>query len=382
MMMLFLIILKIKFNFAVGNSIFDIFFSTIFKIILLIHFRFKQIEIQCLGYAVLAYYLLRLFAILFSKFFLNVYIQRYHIYIQGIKTLLALQLMFIIFKWKGMIDWNWFVIFSVSWSLLVILFIFHLILILSIIEITHDYLLRRATKSQLIGSVWLILYFFSFSGIPMWFCYIICQNQEIINYPIRQSSLTLSIIVILQTFIIFIFSTVFRNHIKNYIQDISFEEEIKTSKNVQKQPKINNTLRISLPKKLIQISSTYFEYFKSSSQQIQQNQNVTNNNCSVINQKVKLNAFEFVARLDQIHSPEKESKLMQNDEKCQVCFLKEPQIVIFPCRHGGICKDCLKQWLQQSPNCYICRQKINQLCKVQKDETGNFTIMETVICYV
>ncbi|CAD8049078.1 unnamed protein product [Paramecium sonneborni] len=382
MMMLFLIILKIKFSFAVGNSIFDIFFSTIFKTILFIHFRFRELEIQCLGYAVFAYYLLRLFALLFQKVFRKVFIQRYYIYIQGIKALLALQLMLILFKWKGVLEWNWFVIFSVAWSLLVIFFIFHLILILSIIEIMHDYLLRRASKSQIIGSVWLILYFCSFSGIPMWFCYIICQNQEIINYPTSQTSLTLSIIVILQTFIIFIFSTIFRQHVKNYIQDIGFEEQIQTSNpkdTKQQQSKANNSLKITLPKKLIQVSSTYFEFFKQPSQQNQQIQNVTTNNFSVINQKVRLNAFEFVARMDQIHSPEKESKLMQNEEKCQVCFLQEPHIVMLPCRHGGICNDCLKQWLQKSPNCYLCRQKIHQLCKIQKDESGNFTIKEIAV---
>jgi len=55
--------------------------------------------------------------------------------------------MMILIKLKNMIDWNWFVVFSVAWSLLVIFFIFHLILILSIIEIIHDYLMKRATKS-------------------------------------------------------------------------------------------------------------------------------------------------------------------------------------------------------------------------------------------
>lgn len=47
--------------------------------------------------------------------------------------------MLVTIKWKNMVDWNWFVIFSVIWSLLVIFFIFHLILILSIIELAHDY---------------------------------------------------------------------------------------------------------------------------------------------------------------------------------------------------------------------------------------------------
>ncbi|CAD8148347.1 unnamed protein product [Paramecium pentaurelia] len=371
MVMLFLIILKMKFKFAVGSSIFDIFFSMIIKTILLIHFRFREVEIQLLGYVVLAYYLFRFLVIMFQKVIFKSPIQRYIIYIQGIKVLLSLQLLMILIKLKNMIDWNWFVVFSVAWSLLVIFFIFHLILILSIIEIIHDYLIKRATKSQIIGSFWLILYFFGFSGIPMWFCYIICKNQEIINYPIRQTSLILSILIILQTFLILIFSKICRKHIKTYIQDFGFEDEVLTSnqKDTKQQQTTQSFLRITLPKKLIQVSSTYFEYFKQPIQHSQQNQIVTNSNCSVINQKVKLKAFEFVTRIDQMHSPEKESKLVQNDDKCQVCFIHESQIVMLPCRHGGICNDCLKQWLQKSQNCYICRQKINQLCKIQKDDS-------------
>ncbi|CAD8043888.1 unnamed protein product [Paramecium primaurelia] len=376
MVMLFLIIMKIKFKIDVGNSTFDILFSTIIQTIILIHFRFKELEIQFLGYVVLAYYLLRFFVMVFQKIILNVSMNRFIIYIQGFKVLFALQLMLVTIKWKNMVDWNWFVIFSVIWSLLVIFFIFHLILILSIIELAHDYQIQKATKSQLIGGVWLILYFCGFSGIPSWFCYIICNNQEIVNYPTKQASLILSILIIIQTFLVFMLSIVFRHHIKIYIQDIGFEEDIQQQNMKESKQQSKIISKPTLPQKLFQVSTTYFEYFKQASQHPQQNQNITN---SIINQGVKLKAFEFVMRSsDQMHSPEKESNQVQNEQKCQVCFNQEPQIVMLPCRHGGICNYCLRQWLEKSPNCYICRQKINYICKVHKDESGNFTIKDII----
>ncbi|CAK55588.1 unnamed protein product (macronuclear) [Paramecium tetraurelia] len=391
MVMLFLMILKIKqiltinfrFKLDVGNSTFDILISTIIKTIILIHFRVRELEIQYLGYVVLAYYILRVFIIVLQKIILNVSTNRFRIYIQGLKVLLAFQLMLITIKWKEMVDWNWFVVFSVIWSLLVIFFIFHLILILSTIETTHEYFVQKASKSQLIGGVWLIIYFCGFSGIPSWFCYIICNDQETVDYPTKEASLTLGILIILQSFLVVIISTVFKQHIKNYILDIGFEEENQSLnvKDAKQQPNINIIQKPSLPKKLIQVSSTYFEYFQSASQQSKQNQNITNSNYSIMNQRAKLKAFDFVVRNDQLQSPEKESNQIQYEQKCQVCYTQEPIIVMLPCRHGGICYECLRQWLQKSPNCYICRQKINQICKVHKDDSGNFTVKDITVCY-
>lgn len=69
--------INFRFKIDVGNSTFDILFSTIIQTIILIHFRFKELEIQFLGYIVLAYYLLRFFVMVFQKIILNVSMNRF-----------------------------------------------------------------------------------------------------------------------------------------------------------------------------------------------------------------------------------------------------------------------------------------------------------------
>lgn len=69
--------INFRFKLDVVNSTIDILISIIIKTIILIHFKFRELEIQFLGYGVLAYYLLRLFLIVFKKIILNISMNRF-----------------------------------------------------------------------------------------------------------------------------------------------------------------------------------------------------------------------------------------------------------------------------------------------------------------
>ena len=83
-------------------------------------------------------------------------------------------MMLITMKWKHTIEWSWYTTFCIIWGLLVICFIVHFVFFLSIGETVVDYIRKKTSKSQLAGGVWLATYLGGFSGIPMWFFYIIC----------------------------------------------------------------------------------------------------------------------------------------------------------------------------------------------------------------
>ncbi|CAD8054218.1 unnamed protein product [Paramecium primaurelia] len=373
--------LKIKYKITVGNLLMDTFLATIFKTVILINFTYSEIDIQYFSYFIMAYYFIRSVVINIRKIVNNQIITQYSFLVQGVKILLVLQLMLITMRWKSTIYWSWYTTFSIAWGLLVICFIVHFVFLLSIGETLIDYYKQKTTKTQLIGGIWLTFYLCGFSGIPMWFCYIICQNQEVKNFQTVNQATLLCILIISYNFSLIIITAICKAQLIQFIKEMGFDVEIQQDPVIQGEKLPYQFLKISLPQKLIQISSTYFDFVQESNKQNKQQQHASNSNFSVINQKARLKAFEFMAKTEQINSPvERESGLVKNEEKCQVCFENQPQIVMLPCQHGGICDDCLQKCLRKSPNCYLCRKKIEKLLRVSKETSGKFAINDIALC--
>ncbi|CAD8051428.1 unnamed protein product [Paramecium sonneborni] len=374
-------ILKIKYKITVGNLLIDTFLAAIFKTTILINFTYSELDIQYFSYVIMAYYFIRSVVINIRKIAINENITQYSFLVQGVKILLVLQLMLITMRWKCTIYWSWYTTFSVAWGLLVICFIVHFVFLLSIGETLIDYYKKKTTKTQLVGGIWLTFYLCGFSGIPMWFCYILCQNQEAKNFPTSDQATLLCILIISYNLSLLVITAVCKAQLTQFIKDMGFDIEIPQEPVVQEEKLPYHFLKISLPQKLIQISSTYFDFSLEQNKQFKQQQHVSNSNFSVVNQKARLKAFEFMAKTEQINSPvERESGLVKNEEKCQVCFDNEPQIVMLPCQHGGICDDCLQKCLKKSPNCYLCRKKIQKLLRVSKETSGKFAINDIALC--
>ncbi|CAD8134611.1 unnamed protein product [Paramecium octaurelia] len=378
-------ILKIKYKITVGNLLIDTFLAAIFKTIILVNFTYSELDIQYFSYVIMAYYFIRSVVVNIRKIAINETITQYSFLVQGVKILLVLQLMLITMRWKCTIYWSWYTTFSIAWGLLVIFFIVHFVFLLSIGETLIDYYKKKTTKIQLIGGIWLTFYLCGFSGIPMWFCYIVCQNQEVNSFPTVNQATLLCILIISYNFSLLVITAICKLQLVQFIKDIGFDNDNQQEPVVQEENLPYQFLKISLPQKLIQISSTYFDFVQESNkqnkqQQLQQ-QHISNSNFSVINQKARLKAFEFMAKTEQINSPvERESGLVKSEEKCQVCFENQPQIVMLPCQHGGICDDCLQKCLKKSPNCYLCRKKIQKLLRVSKENSGKFAINDIALC--
>ncbi|CAK60511.1 unnamed protein product (macronuclear) [Paramecium tetraurelia] len=366
-------LLKIKYKAIVHNLIMDTLIGSVLKLLLLINVKYYQrFQIQYFSYAIMAYYFIRVLVQNIRKISNNQQITQYSFIAQGIKLLFVLQIMLMTMKQTKTINWNWYSVFSISWGLLILSFIVYFVFLLSIGETIVDFIRKRTTKTQLIGGLWLSLYMNSFSIFPMWFLLEVSWHEET-NYSNTLS--TLFLVLIIYNGLILLGLILFFSYIKLYIIEMRQNSSNEATQKVQKQ-----FIKVNIPYKIIQISSTYFDIINYQKNII----TVTHSNQSVIHNKTKLKAFEFVGKTEQLQSPaaERELELIKHsEEKCQICYDVEPNIVLLPCQHGGICEECIQKWLEKQKNCYICREKIEKYLRIAKShEEGKFTIRDIAIC--
>ncbi|CAK64392.1 unnamed protein product (macronuclear) [Paramecium tetraurelia] len=60
--------------------------------------------------------------------------------------------------------------------------------------------------------------------------------------------------------------------------------------------------------------------------------------------------------------------LSQNSNICIVCYERGPNAVFMNCGHGGVCYQCAIDIWKQKTECYLCRDKIIYIVKVDLDE--------------
>ncbi|CAD8054382.1 unnamed protein product [Paramecium sonneborni] len=367
-------LLKIKFKAIVNNLIMDTLIGSVLKLLLLINVKYYQrFQIQYFSYAVMAYYFIRVLVQNIRKISNNQQISQYSFIVQGIKLLFVLQIMLITMKLTKTITWNWYSVFSISWGLLIISFIVYFVFLLSIGETIVDYVRNRSNKTQLIGGIWFSLYMNSFSILPMWFLLEVSWHEET---KLSSTTSTLFLVLIIYNGLILSGLLLFFSHIKLYMIELKVSSSPQTNQNKQKQ----SFFKVDIPYKIVQISSTYFDIIRYQKNTI----TVHHSNQSVVHQKTKLKAFEFVGKTEQLQSPAAERDLeliKQCEDKCQICYDIEPNIVLLPCQHGGICEECIIKWLEKQKNCYICREKIEKYLRIAKsNEEGKFTIRDIAIC--
>jgi len=61
------------------------------------------------------------------------------------------------------------------------------------------------------------------------------------------------------------------------------------------------------------------------------------------------------------------------DNLCTICFDRPSRAVVLPCRHGGMCEQCLRRSIFSRPahrggrNCPLCRRRIRELVRIYDD---------------
>jgi len=157
---------------------------------------------------------------------------------------------------------------------------------------------------------------------------------------------------------------------------------------------IQRYIKHCLPKQLVKKTSTYY---------VPETKRKKNETLGVMVQKVKVNRrvtsqSEFPVNF-KTNTPTKEAKTpkiikrnssfsnietlqlkenMSTDvNTCILCYEKEPNAVLMPCGHGGMCYDCcIKMW-KNGEVCHLCRETITEVLQVAQDrfKKGTFSIV-------
>ncbi|EAR93895.2 zinc finger, C3HC4 type (RING finger) protein (macronuclear) [Tetrahymena thermophila SB210] len=75
---------------------------------------------------------------------------------------------------------------------------------------------------------------------------------------------------------------------------------------------------------------------------------------------------------NQIYCPSVKSFNSDKEQQtCLVCFVNQPNSVLMPCGHGGICADCAKDVCKKNGCCYLCRQEIQNIYQLESGNNNN-----------
>ena len=58
---------------------------------------------------------------------------------------------------------------------------------------------------------------------------------------------------------------------------------------------------------------------------------------------------------------------MNSENLCIICCQNEPDSIIIPCGHTGVCSDCLDNWFKENKTCPCCRSKAEKYRMIDND---------------
>ncbi|CAD8098071.1 unnamed protein product [Paramecium primaurelia] len=96
------------------------------------------------------------------------------------------------------------------------------------------------------------------------------------------------------------------------------------------------------------------------------NQEITNRGRSQVDKKKSNSQLISIARDESIKNEKPD--ISQNSNICIVCYERGPNAVFMNCGHGGTCYQCAIDIWKQKTECYLCRDKIIYILKVDLDE--------------
>mmetsp|Transcript_26089 Transcript_26089/g.68589 ORF Transcript_26089/g.68589 Transcript_26089/m.68589 type:complete len:562 (-) Transcript_26089:195-1880(-) len=61
------------------------------------------------------------------------------------------------------------------------------------------------------------------------------------------------------------------------------------------------------------------------------------------------------------------SEMVEQENKCFICYDKAPDAIFLECGHAGTCVDCAVEWENLHHKCSICRRDITNVVKIRRD---------------
>ncbi|CAD8135233.1 unnamed protein product [Paramecium pentaurelia] len=335
-------------------------------------------------------------------------INMYHVF-RNI-TLLIISI-FLSLKLEGYFEIHWLYALWMFWilfgvSTIIVIYCIFLVLGLGIQIILEQ---NSRLKNLVIVNFWILFFMISNASMLLLIPISILNFYNIGNY---QNIIDTSRIILIVNQIMFSYYTVrFKPEIVvslqtylslndsvnplNTLPTLQGEEQIQQFK---KQDFIDSQViepRMQIPKVVKRISKTYFGFddilsdkksetqlpckkpthHKALSSQIQrppQNQYENIKLTSLIN--IKINEGQqsntqldnISKEIEQVNLPRSVS--LSSINACCICFDNEPNALFMQCGHGGVCYNCAIDLWKNKAECYLCRNKIDRVLKIQMSE--------------
>jgi len=96
--------------------------------------------------------------------------------------------------------------------------------------------------------------------------------------------------------------------------------------------------------------------------------------------------YNETTSLDSPLSPTEHNSLLQKETQeeslCYICCSNEANGVIINCGHGGVCYDCLLDYINRKDECMECRTKVESLLKIDFEVEDGKVFMGKNVCKV
>eukprot|EP01017_Pseudomicrothorax_dubius_P022439 TRINITY_DN2428_c0_g1_i8.p2 TRINITY_DN2428_c0_g1~~TRINITY_DN2428_c0_g1_i8.p2 ORF type:complete len:179 (+),score=15.76 TRINITY_DN2428_c0_g1_i8:1260-1796(+) len=83
---------------------------------------------------------------------------------------------------------------------------------------------------------------------------------------------------------------------------------------------------------------------------------------------------EIPPRLESLRSTPSGRRGSFSSMACLICYDKTPDAVMLNCGHGGLCYSCSLELWNTSDECYLCREKIQNILQIAVPQSGRDTI--------
>ncbi|KAL4432052.1 hypothetical protein ABPG74_017788 [Tetrahymena malaccensis] len=153
-----------------------------------------------------------------------------------------------------------------------------------------------------------------------------------------------------------------------------------------------NQIPFKFPDLFNNINNKNFKEKTSEKNKLQQNQQVqqskdfhdifSENNINGTHRKSESFAFRNESMKpdikDKSQKQEEEESKNTSVQNCLVCFENQPDTVFMKCGHGGICYECALLIWKNTQECYLCRQKVEQLYQLECNSDNKDKVMKVV----
>ncbi|CAK93490.1 unnamed protein product (macronuclear) [Paramecium tetraurelia] len=325
--------------------------SISFKITIVIHFEVKEMRLY---YIPAAHLLIATGLFLFSVLNHDASKRKHIIIAHSYSVLYAIQLLLLSLKWNNLFEYSYYQTFIIAWTALGINTFLIVLLLITMVE---NCFLKNIP--QINGTIifWFIFYILGLTIPPFFQLKTICEFYE------EDSS---QIFVLIYLFLFIFFTLRIKKQLIGVLQLDHRQNTIpKTSPKGSSSKKWR---KLKIPIMFIRISASYYKMITRQSTVDTSTRNTSS--IPICSDVLRPDSINFRQSPYQaiVKQMKKKPKNQDSGDCCLICFENEPDVVLHPCNHGGICNNCSENLIKTTKQCFLCRSDIKYALKInQKD---------------